>query len=250
VELSITTNAVIVDNYIDVLKSCNIHSVNVSLDSLKPERFNTITRRNHFAQVYDNILLLIKEGFKVKLNAVIIKGFNDDEIIDFVQLTKTLPISIRFIEFMPFDGNEWDKSKMMSHSEAIDIINANYDQKHVIKLQDTKNDTSKNYKIEGFQGSFGLISSITNPFCDSCNRIRLTANGHIKNCLFSSTESDLLTPLRAGKDITRIIQETVKSKYRIRGGMDTFGSKKKLEFFYKCKGVYSSGSKTEQKERF
>ncbi|MBT3173513.1 MAG: GTP 3',8-cyclase MoaA [Lentimicrobiaceae bacterium] len=226
VELSITTNAVIVDNYIDVLKSCNIHSVNVSLDSLKPERFNTITRRNHFAQVYDNILLLIKEGFKVKLNAVIIKGFNDDEIIDFVQLTKTLPISIRFIEFMPFDGNEWDKSKMMSHSEAIDIINANYDQKHVIKLQDTKNDTSKNYKIEGFQGSFGLISSITNPFCDSCNRIRLTANGHIKNCLFSSTESDLLTPLRAGKDITRIIQETVKSKYRIRGGMDTL---KKLE---------------------
>lgn len=127
---------------------------------------------------------------------------------------------------MPFDGNEWDKSKMMSHSEAIDIINANYDQKHVIKLQDTKNDTSKNYKIEGFQGSFGLISSITNPFCDSCNRIRLTANGHIKNCLFSSTESDLLTPLRAGKDITRIIQETVKSKYRIRGGMDTL---KKLE---------------------
>ena len=226
VELSITTNAVIVDNYIDVLKSCNIHSVNVSLDSLKPERFNTITRRNHFAQVYDNILLLIKEGFKVKLNAVIIKGFNDDEIIDFVQLTKTLPISIRFIEFMPFDGNEWDKSKMMSHSEAIDIINANYDQKHVINLQDTKNDPSKNYKIEGFQGSFGLISSITNPFCDSCNRIRLTANGHIKNCLFSSTESDLLTPLRAGKDITRIIQETVKSKYRIRGGMDTL---KKLE---------------------
>ena len=226
VELSITTNAVIVDNYIDVLKSCNIHSVNVSLDSLKPERFNTITRRNHFAQVYDNILLLIKEGFKVKLNAVIIKGFNDDEIIDFVQLTKTLPISIRFIEFMPFDGNEWDKSKMMSHSEAIDIINANYDQKHVIKLQDTKNDTSKNYKIEGFQGSFGLISSITNPFCDSCNRIRLTANGHIKICLFSSTEFDLLTPLREGKDITRIIQETVKSKYRIRGGMDTL---KKLE---------------------
>lgn len=221
VELSITTNAVIVDRFIDTLKECNINNINVSLDSLKADKFDKITRRNHFEKVYNNILLLIKEGFNVKLNAVLIKGFNDDEIIDFINLSKTLPISVRFIEFMPFDGNKWDKAKMMSLDEVLTVVNKEFSEQQIIRLQDAANDTSKNYKIEGYKGSFAIISSITNPFCDSCNRIRLTANGHIKNCLFSSTESDLLTPLRAGKDITEVIAKKIKSKHKMRGGMDT-----------------------------
>lgn len=221
VELSISTNAVIVDRFIDTLKECNINNINVSLDSLKADKFDAISRRNHFDKVYNNILLLIKEGFNVKINAVLIKGFNDDEIIDFINFTKTQPISVRFIEFMPFDGNKWDKAKMMSYAEVMETVNSEFSKQEVIRLQDAKNDTSKNYKIDGYKGSFGIISSITNPFCDSCNRIRLTANGHLKNCLFSSTESDLLTPLRAGKDISKIIAKTVKSKFKIRGGMDT-----------------------------
>lgn len=221
VELSMTTNAVIVDKYIDVLKECNIKNLNVSLDSLQAEKSNTITRRKDFEKVYKNLLLLIKEGFNVKVNAVLIKGFNDDEIIDFINFTKTHNISVRFIEFMPFDGNKWDKSKMMSYAEVMEKVNSEFSPEQVLRLQDAKNDTSKNYKIEGYKGSFGIISSITNPFCDSCNRIRLTANGHIKNCLFSATESDLLTPLRAGKDITPIIKKTIQSKFKIRGGMDT-----------------------------
>lgn len=221
VELSITTNAVIVDRFIDVLKECNINNINVSLDSLKADKFNAISRRNHFDKVYKNLLLLIKEGFNVKLNAVLINGFNDDEIIDFINFTKTHPISVRFIEFMPFDGNKWDKEKMMSYAEVMTKVNSEFPEEKIIRLQDAANDTSKNYKIEGYKGSFAVISSITNPFCDSCNRIRLTANGHLKNCLFSSTESDLLTPLRAGKDISEIIAKTVKSKHKIRGGMDT-----------------------------
>jgi len=221
VELSITTNAVIIDKFIDVLKACNINNINVSLDSLKADKFNTITRRNHFAKVYNNILLLIKEGFNVKLNAVLIKGFNDDEIIDFINFTKTQVISVRFIEFMPFDGNKWDKVKMMSYTEVMDTVRSEFEQNQITRIHDAKNDTSKNYKIDGYQGSFGIISSITNPFCDSCNRIRLTANGYLKNCLFSSTESNLLTPLRAGKDISALIEKTVKSKIKTRGGMDT-----------------------------
>ncbi len=220
-ELSISTNAVIVDRFIDTLKECNINNINVSLDTLKADKFDTITRRNQFDKVYNNLLLLIKEGFNVKINAVLIKGFNDDEIIDFINFTKTLPISVRFIEFMPFDGNKWDKAKMMSYAEVMTLVNSKFSEKQIIRLQDAANDTSKNYKIDGYKGSFAIISSITNPFCDSCNRIRLTANGHLKNCLFSSTESDLLTPLRAGKDITEIIAKTVKSKSKIRGGMDT-----------------------------
>lgn len=221
VELSITTNAVIIDKFIGVLKTCNINNINVSLDSLQTDKFNTITRRNHFEKVYDNLLLLIKEGFNVKLNAVLIKGFNDDEIIDFINLTKTHPISVRFIEFMPFDGNKWDKSKMISYAEVKDKVNSEFAQNQIIRLQDAKNDTSKNYKIDGYKGSFAVISSITNPFCDSCNRIRLTANGHIKNCLFSSTEMDLLTPFRNGEDITPLIAKKIQSKHKVRGGMDT-----------------------------
>ena len=221
VELSITSNAVVIDRFIDVLKECKIKNINVSLDSLDAEKFKEITRRNDFEKVYKNIMLLINEGFNVKLNAVLINGFNDNEIIDFIEFTKDLPIAVRFIEFMPFDGNKWDKAKMVSYAQVMENVNANYDLSKVIRMQDAPNDTSKNYKIKGYKGSFAIISSVTNPFCDSCNRIRLTANGRLKNCLFSSSESDLLTPLREGKSIEPIIQKAVQSKLKVRGGMDT-----------------------------
>ncbi|MEZ4795686.1 MAG: GTP 3',8-cyclase MoaA [Flavobacteriaceae bacterium] len=221
VELSITSNAVIIDRFIDVLKECKIKNINVSLDSLDTEKFKEITRRNDFEKVYKNIMLLIDEGFNVKLNAVLINGFNDSEIIDFVKLTKELPISVRFIEFMPFDGNKWDKSKMVSYAQVMEHVNTNYDADKIIRLKDAPNDTSKNYKIEGYKGSFAIISSVTNPFCDSCNRIRLTANGRLKNCLFSASESDLLTPLREGKSIEPIIKKALQAKFKVRGGMDT-----------------------------
>jgi molybdenum cofactor biosynthesis protein A len=221
VELSITSNAVIIDRFIDVLKECNVRSINVSLDSLDAVKFKEITRRNDFEKVYKNIMLLINEGFNVKLNAVLINGFNDNEIIDFIEFTKELPISVRFIEFMPFDGNQWDKAKMVSYAQVMEYVNSNYDVSKVIRMQDAPNDTYKNYKIEGYKGSFAIISSVTNPFCDSCNRIRLTANGRLKNCLFSSSESDLLTPLREGKSIETIIQKAVQAKLKVRGGMDT-----------------------------
>jgi GTP 3',8-cyclase len=226
VELAISTNAVIVDRFIETFKSCDIKNINVSLDSLNADKFNQISRRNNFEKVFKNIHLLVEEGFNVKLNAVLIKGFNDNEIIDFIKLTKTLPVSVRFIEFMPFDGNKWNKEKMMSYAEVMALVNSTFKENKVIRIKDAPNDTSKNYKIEGYKGSFAIISSVTNPFCDSCNRIRLTANGRLKNCLFSSTESDLLTPLREGKNIESIIQKAVHSKFKIRGGMDTL---KKLE---------------------
>ncbi|WOD43103.1 GTP 3',8-cyclase MoaA [Hwangdonia lutea] len=221
VELSITSNAVIIDKFIDVLKMHGVNNINVSLDSLNEEKFKHITRRNEFKKVYNNILLLLKEGFNVKLNAVLMKGFNDNEIIDFIKFTKDLPISVRFIEFMPFDGNKWDISKMVSYKEVMHYVNDSFSEADVIRLKDAPNDTSKNYRIKGYKGSFAIISSVTNPFCDSCNRLRLTANGQLKNCLFSSTESDLLTTLRAGKPIEPIIQKAVQAKLKVRGGMNT-----------------------------
>ncbi|PKQ46268.1 GTP 3',8-cyclase MoaA [Confluentibacter flavum] len=221
VELSITSNAIIIDSFIDVLKANKVNKINVSLDSLDREKFKHITRRDQFEKVYSNIFLLIKEGFNVKVNAVLIKGFNDNEIIDFINFTKDLPISVRFIEFMPFDGNKWDMSKMVSYKDVMTYVNASFSEDQIERLQDAPNDTSKNYKISGYQGSFAIISSVTNPFCDSCNRLRLTANGQLKNCLFSATESDLLTTLRQGNSIEPIIQKAVQAKFKIRGGMDT-----------------------------
>ncbi|MCK5401686.1 MAG: GTP 3',8-cyclase MoaA [Flavobacteriaceae bacterium] len=221
VELSITTNAVIVEKFIDTLKVNGIQSINVSLDSLDKEKFKQITRRNDFEKVYKNILLLVKNGFKVKINTVLIKGFNDNEIIDLVQFTKDLPVTIRFIEFMPFDGNKWDMKKMVSYDEIMKKLNSFYSEKLIERLEDAPNDTSKNYRIKDYKGTFAVISSVTNPFCDSCNRLRLTANGQLKNCLFSATESDLLTTLRAGKPIEPIIEKALQAKFKVRGGMDT-----------------------------
>lgn len=221
VEIGITTNGVIVDRFIDTFKECGIRHINVSLDSLKKEKFTQITRRNYFERVYKNIQLLAENGFNVKVNAVLIRGFNDDEIVDFVTLAKDLPISIRFIEFMPFDGNKWDIKKMVSYAEIIEQLNSHFSEENLFRLKDAPNDTSKNYRIKGFKGTFAIISSVTNPFCDSCNRLRLTANGQLKNCLFSATESDILSSLREGKSIEPIIQKAVLGKFKVRGGMDT-----------------------------
>ena len=221
VELSITSNAVIIDKFMPILKSNGVKSINVSLDSLNKEKFKHITRRDEFHKVYNNILLLVKEGFKVKVNAVLMKDFNDNEIVDFINFTKDLPISVRFIEFMPFDGNKWDKSKMVSYADVMQQVYKSFSENQIERLQDAPNDTSKNYKISGFKGSFAVISSVTNPFCDSCNRLRLTANGRLKNCLFSATEQDILTTLRLGNSIEPIIEKAVKGKFKIRGGMDT-----------------------------
>lgn len=241
VELSITSNAVIIDKFTAILKANGISKINVSLDALDASKFKHITRRHEFKKVYDNILLLVKEGFKIKVNAVLIKGFNDNEIIDFINFTKDLPISVRFIEFMPFDGNKWDMSKMVSYAEVMEYVNQEFAKNDIIRLEDAPNDTSKNYKIKGYKGSFAIISSVTNPFCDSCNRLRLTANGQLKNCLFSATESDLLTALRAGNSIEPIIEKAVQAKFKVRGGMDTLEKLQKPDLHSKNRSMITIG---------
>ena len=221
VELSITTNAVIIDKFVDTLKLHRVNNINVSLDSLQREKFHKITLRDQFETVYENILLLIQKGFNVKLNAVLMRGVNDDEVLDFINLTKDLPVSVRFIEFMPFDGNKWKMDQMVSLKEVMDKVKTVFTEDEIERLQDAPNDTARNFRIRGYKDSFAVISSVTNPFCDSCNRLRLTANGYLKNCLFSTTESNLLSTLRKGGPIEPIIQRAVQSKFRIRGGMDT-----------------------------
>lgn len=220
VELTLTTNGILVHEFINTFKESSITTLNVSIDSLKKDKFNQITRRNYFEKVIENLDLLELNGFQVKLNVVVIKGFNDNEIIDFIEMTKDRNIQIRFIEFMPFDGNQWNKEKLVSYAEILGQVNEFYIEQKVERIQDKPNDTSKNYKIIGYQGSFSVISSVTNPFCSTCNRIRLTADGKLKNCLFSNTETSLLDTLRAGQSIEPLIFQNIKSKHAMRGGMD------------------------------
>ena len=241
IELSITTNAVLVDKYISVLKEYEIKTLNVSLDTLNRGKFSKITRRNEFERVYKNVLLLIKEGFKVKINVVLIKGFNEEEVINFIELSKHYPVTVRFIEFMPFNGNKWDLSKLVSYAQIMDMIHAHYSKASIKRIQDAPNDTSKNYKVSDYKGSFSVISSVTNPFCDSCNRIRLTANGKLKNCLFSDGEEDVLTPLRQGKDIEPIIHRNVMSKKKIRNGLETIESFQEQDAHSKNRSMIAIG---------
>lgn len=220
-EISITTNGILINRHLEVLKANKVTKINLSLDTLVATKFNTITLRNQFQGVIDNLHLLLQNDFQVKVNVVLIKGFNDNEIISFIKLTQHLPISIRFIEFMPFAGNAWDKSKMVSQQQILDVVHTAFDKSEVTKLQDEKNFTSRDYKIKDYMGSFGIISSITNPFCDGCNRIRLTANGKIKNCLFSNNETDLLTAYRSGQSLQNVIASAIQAKMKVRAGMST-----------------------------
>ncbi|AWK06882.1 GTP 3',8-cyclase MoaA [Flavobacterium crocinum] len=221
ISLSLTTNGILIDRHLETLKEFKVKKINLSLDTLVSSKFASITLRNQFEKVVDNLHLLLNNEFHVKVNVVLIKGFNDNEIVDFVKLTQFLPISVRFIEFMPFAGNEWDRSKMVSQKEILSLVETVFATDEIQKLEDEKNFTSRNYKINGFQGDFGIISSITNPFCDSCNRIRLTADGKIKNCLFSNSETDLLTAFRNGESIANLISESIQNKKKVRAGMAT-----------------------------
>ncbi|MCM8569094.1 GTP 3',8-cyclase MoaA [Gramella jeungdoensis] len=222
VRLSITTNAVLADRFIEDFKKYGLNDINVSLDTLLPEKFNMITRRDQFKKAWENIHLLIKEGFNVKINAVLMKDFNEDEINDFILFTRNLTVSVRFIEFMPFDGNRWNRSKLVTEEEILDKVEEFFGKEHLEKLEDERNFTSRNYKIKGFKGQFGIISSVSNPFCDGCNRIRLTANGRIKNCLFSNHETDLLSALREGNDLEELISNSLHKKKKVRAGMNSF----------------------------
>ena len=215
-DLAMTTNGVLLDRYIDVLKKAGLSSINISLDTLDPEKFLEITRKNDFNKVISNIKLLLKNNFHVKLNVVVKKGFNDDEITQFIQWTQKENIHIRFIEFMPFDGNNWAMDEVYTYSEILKTIQANYSIK---KLDDAPHATSKAYAINGFMGTFAVISSVTEHFCGNCNRLRLTADGKMKNCLFSKGEEDLLTPYRKGEDITAKIGSCIRKKHFKHGGI-------------------------------
>lgn len=237
-EITLTTNGILLDQYFDELKNANVHSINISLDSLIKEKVNTISRRNYFDRIWNNIHQAIDRNFKVKINVVLMKSVNDNEIIDFIELTKDKNVGIRFIEFMPFDGNQWDWSKTVSYQTILEKVKTHYSENGFTKLDDEKNRISRNFQIKNYVGNFGIISSVTNPFCDTCNRIRLTADGKIKNCLFSGEEIDLLTALRNNEDVETLIKKSIQSKHKERAGLKEFDDK---DFSFSNRSMTSIG---------
>jgi molybdenum cofactor biosynthesis protein A len=219
IELALTTNGILVHKHIEFFKEIGLTNINISLDSLDPNKNLLITKRDYFKQIRDNIALLIENGIVPKLNVVVMRNINDNEIIDFIELTKLSSIDVRFIEFMPFNGNKWTLDKCFSFDEIIHAVENHYGRNHFKTIDDGPNSTSKNFRVKDYKGSFGIISSITKPFCEGCNRIRLTADGKLKNCLFSSSEFDMLTPLREGKEILPVLKNCLKNKKEVRAGI-------------------------------
>jgi cyclic pyranopterin phosphate synthase len=215
VNLTITTNGTRLHDFVDVLKRANISSINISLDTLQEDRFRLITRREQFKVVMNNIRMMIDKGFHVKVNVVVMKGLNDSEINDFVEWTRNEPVHIRFIEFMPFEGNRWTSNKVFTLQEMLDVIAEKY---LFVRLNNEVHDTAKKFSVPGHAGTFAVISTMTENFCGDCNRMRLTADGKLKNCLFSRSETDLLGALRNGKDVVPLIHSNIMRKAKELGG--------------------------------
>ena len=218
VTLKITTNGIMLDKYLDLFQKIGLKKINLSLDTLDKAKSVFITKRDYFDRIWKNIQQALEMDMEVKLNIVLIKGVNDNEINDFIELTRDKKLAVKFIEFMPFKGNKWDWSKGVSEQEILEIISAKFGE--IEELKNPAHSTSNNFKVKGHLGSFGIVSTITNPFCDECNRIRVTADGKMKNCLFANTETDLLTPMRNGAELNELIINSIKTKKFSRDGMD------------------------------
>jgi cyclic pyranopterin phosphate synthase len=217
-ELCLTTNGISLHRKLDSMVEAGLTGVNLSLDTLDPWQFQIMTRRKGFEAVMksiDRILELnrLGAGVKLKINCVVMRGINEKEIIPFVELGREKDIEIRFIEYMPFDGNKWSKGKMLGYAEMLDIIREKYP--GLSKVQDHKNDTSKTYKIPGFVGKMGFITSMTHNFCGSCNRLRITSDGNLKVCLFGNAEVSLRDILRQPNNGEPIDQEAFEAMRRI-----------------------------------
>ncbi|NGP75037.1 GTP 3',8-cyclase MoaA [Balneolaceae bacterium YR4-1] len=227
VTLKLTTNGIVLNKHFELFQEIGLKRINISLDTLDKAKSVFIAKRDYFDRIMDNIKQAIAYDFDIKLNIVLIKGVNDMEINDFIALTEDQNIGVKFIEFMPFKGNEWDWDKGISKEEILKTVRSKYSE--IEKLEDPEHSTSANYKVKGFKGSFGIVSTITNPFCAGCNRIRLTADGNMKNCLFATAETDLLTPFRNGEAIDEIILDAIKDKKFSRDGMDVEMKKEHYE---------------------
>ena len=193
-ELCLTTNGISLHRKLDEMVEAGLTGVNLSLDTLDPFQFQIMTRRKGLDAVMKSINRILEmnkrgAGIKLKINCVVMRGVNDREIVPFVEMGRESPVEVRFIEYMPFDGNKWNQRKMFPYQEMLSVIREKYPS--LEKVQDHQNDTSKTYRVPGFEGRVGFITSMTHNFCGTCNRLRITCDGNLKVCLFGNAEVSL-----------------------------------------------------------
>ncbi|KAM4815937.1 molybdenum cofactor biosynthesis protein 1 isoform X1 [Urocitellus parryii] len=219
--IGVTTNGINLARLLPALQKAGLTAINISLDTLVPAKFEFIVRRKGLHKVMEGIHKAIELGYSpVKVNCVVMRGLNEDELLDFVTLTKGLPLDIRFIEYMPFDGNKWNFKKMVSYKEMLDTIRQQWPE--LEKLPEEECSTAKAFRIPGFLGQVSFITSMSEHFCGTCNRLRITADGNLKVCLFGNSEVSLRDHLRAGaseEELLKIIGAAVGRKKPRHAGM-------------------------------
>lgn len=219
--LAMTTNGTTLAGRAGEYLAAGITALNVSLDSLDPERFEQITLQPGLGKVLDGIEAAITAGFpSIKINMVVLGGVNDHEVAAFAGLAKDWPVTVRFIEFMPFLGNQWSQATLVPTRVTREAIQHRYP---LVPVEQDPNEVSRDYSIAGFAGKVGFVSSMTESFCGGCDRLRLSATGMVSNCLFSQVGTDLRTPLRGGaseEELIALVQAELSAKWREHPPMD------------------------------
>ncbi|MFN2451192.1 MAG: GTP 3',8-cyclase MoaA [Candidatus Dormibacteria bacterium] len=203
-DISMTTNGFLLRRQAAALAAAGLRRVNISLDSLRADRFARITRRDCLATVLDGITAAREVGLTpIKLNVVVVRGFNDDEVRDFAALARETGVQVRFIEFMPLDASaQWGRDSVVPGDELLEAAETEF----ALRPVDAGHDPSTRHTFaDGAPGEIGFINSVSAPFCERCNRVRLTADGQLRTCLFSIEETDLRTPMRAGADDAELL---------------------------------------------
>ncbi len=211
--LAMTTNGISLAKRAEALHAMGLNALTISLDTLRRDRFLAIAKRDQFDAVMAGIEAALSAGFApLKINVVVMRGVNDDEILDFVDWAKDRPINVRFIEYMPFPDNHWSKGGLMPYAEIRALIAQNYE---MIPLVGEKTAVGKDFRLAGHSGTVSFVTSMTESFCGGCNRLRVTADGNIKSCLFHPAEQSLRDCMRSGgtdDDIERLITVAVDGK--------------------------------------
>ncbi len=211
--LAMTTNGISLAKRAGTLRAMGLNGLTISLDTLRRERFIEIAKRDQFNAVMDGIEASLAAGFApLKINVVVMRGVNDDEILDFVSWAKNRPINVRFIEYMPFPDNKWSTGGLMPYAEIRALIERHYE---MIPLMGDATAVGKDFRLAGYAGSVSFVTSMTESFCGACNRLRVTADGNIKSCLFHPAEQSLRDCMRSGgsdTDVEKLILGAVDAK--------------------------------------
>ncbi|KAL7412855.1 hypothetical protein BDY24DRAFT_407153 [Mrakia frigida] len=206
-QIGMTSNGIALHRKLPEMVENGLTHLNISLDTLVPAKFTFITRRQGHSAVMKSLetaLALRPKGLTTKLNVVVMRNFNEEELVDFVEMTREKEVEVRFIEYMPFSGNKWSHGKLFSYHDMLETIRVKFPD--FAKVEDDPNDTSKGWKVPGFKGKVGFITSMTEHFCGTCNRLRITADGNLKVCLFGASEVSLRDQIRANASDEELLE--------------------------------------------